>query len=265
MWPSWVSRSCDEMEAAVHALLLELGEDPRRPGLAGAARRYVGSLLASTAGYGVPVPAARHALTSAPAAQAAVETEAAAVEVPTALRCGCCVLASEARGLSRGPSPALPAAGGEPCPAGEPGTAAAAARSQGAARASGGAAVVLERLHGGVAAYHLRFASQCEHHMLPFYGRLMVALAAPSGDAASSGGGGTAAGAAQPLSGEAAEPRRAQAAAVAAQGLGAAGAEAEPRVCAERVEALVTAITRRLQVGFFAQGVDVLARSGRGE
>lgn len=44
------------MEDAVRALLTEVGEDPRRPGLRGAPERYVAFLLASTAGYSTPLP-----------------------------------------------------------------------------------------------------------------------------------------------------------------------------------------------------------------
>ncbi|GLI70531.1 hypothetical protein VaNZ11_015446 [Volvox africanus] len=48
--------SCEEMEAAVQRLLVEMGENPHRQGLAGAARRYVMSLLASTSGYHMQLP-----------------------------------------------------------------------------------------------------------------------------------------------------------------------------------------------------------------
>lgn len=45
-----------DMQAAVAALLAELGEDPRRPGLRATAAQYVAALLASTSGYTMPAP-----------------------------------------------------------------------------------------------------------------------------------------------------------------------------------------------------------------
>ena len=53
------------MEDAVRALLIEVGEDPSRPGLRGAPECYVAFLLASTAGYSTPLPQEANTISAA--------------------------------------------------------------------------------------------------------------------------------------------------------------------------------------------------------
>lgn len=171
------SCSCDSMEAAMQRLLLEIGEDPHRRGLQGSARRYVESLLASTSGYQQQLP---HGVTEPVLVEEEEEGSGrgAGPAVTPAGGCPCC---SAARGGRSGH--------GRPCSAlgrQQVGTEAEGKWSSwgragsGSGRghrscAEGGGQVVERRTEGGLVTVRLPFASQCEHHMLPFYGTLMVA------------------------------------------------------------------------------------------
>ncbi len=218
------SCSCDAMEAAMQRLLLEIGEDPHRRGLHGSARRYVESLLTSTSGYqqqlpdGVtePVFVEEEGGTAAAAGAGAMVTPAGG--------CPCC---SAARGGRSGP--------GRPCSAlrgQQAGAEAERRRSSWGCAGSGmgrgcgscaerGGQVVERRTEGGLVTVRLPFASQCEHHMLPFYGTLMVAYRP--------GREGT-----QELQGQ--------------QQQGEVGEEEAGLVDVREVQAVVSAFTQRLQV-----------------
>ncbi|GLC35363.1 hypothetical protein PLESTF_001212500 [Pleodorina starrii] len=250
---------CEEMEAAVQQLLVELGEEPNRPGLAGASRRYVMSLLASTSGYHMQPPtpqaadhlkqqqqqlevqqqqreAQRGAGMSGLACAAGGEGGlaaggvAAAADVCSRPRC-CGVAGSTGQGASAGrgacghhhhagssgrgggclgaTQPAAPAGLtsslnglGRSRTATDPAAAAAAGGASGlcahaascrspsqppppqqqqqqplsgrAPEAAGDEVALASGPLRGAVTLRMPFASQCEHHMLPFYGNLMV-------------------------------------------------------------------------------------------
>ncbi|PNH12046.1 GTP cyclohydrolase 1 [Tetrabaena socialis] len=207
---------CEEMEGAVQQLLAELGEDPHRAGLAGSARRYVMSLLASTSGYQQQRQGQRQQ-------QGQQGQQAVALGGGAAAGRSCCAVASVALGAGQRGAAALhtPADGaGHASHAAWPGARCTSRACGCTLRSSGGgssnngagrmeascdacctpAAGLLCKAAGAAAArvvprgpsplrgavtLRLPFASQCEHHMLPFYGNLMVSYI-PHGDVAGS-------------------------------------------------------------------------------
>ncbi|KAG2432468.1 hypothetical protein HXX76_008813 [Chlamydomonas incerta] len=179
--------ACDEMEGAVQQLIAELGENPGRPGLAGSARRYVMSLLASTSGYTQQQPA--------PAGGAAAATTAAAAAGcgPAAAGSGAVGQQMEAQAVAgAGAVSVRPAGCSRCCCASELASAHMAHDEHHAASAAGGILDQEQEGSGcasrtasgqasgvgplsGIVTLRLPFSSQCEHHMLPFYGELLVA------------------------------------------------------------------------------------------
>lgn len=130
------------------------------------------SLLASTSGYHQQLPSAQHGL-SQPAAPLGLPAPAAAHH------CSCCCHAA-------GPATSVPA--GAP-PSNSCSGAAAPSLSSSSQLAS-----QVHSQHRGphnltFSTFQTLFSSQCEHHMLPFYGRIMVATTRPIGAAAGSGTG----------------------------------------------------------------------------
>ncbi|KAG2498756.1 hypothetical protein HYH03_003495 [Edaphochlamys debaryana] len=192
---------CDEMESAMQQLIAELGENPHRPGLAGSARRYVMSLLASTSGYNQhsqvlgggqaqdssACPSSAQTQTQGQGqAQQELGPGRSSLAAGGCARGCCCGAGASAQGSGAGGlTPRSPQAlGGR----------------RGRSGASGPTQLQEGPLQGAVVTC-LPFSSQCEHHMLPFYGNLMVAYfpsedsVRPSGSgAAPSGSDGSAAG-----------------------------------------------------------------------
>lgn len=156
------------------ALLAELGDDVRRSALRGTARRYVSSLLASTSGYQAKLPGsdARAAATAVVSVEA-VKSKLLPIAADSEARlpyCDSCVEAMDAES-----SQARRVACAERC-----------CSSSTCCHSTSHSVSVLTqagRPHAVLQA-SVPFHSQCEHHMLPFYGHVHVALIAPEGDSA---------------------------------------------------------------------------------
>uniref|UniRef100_A0A7S3R2M8 GTP cyclohydrolase 1 n=1 Tax=Dunaliella tertiolecta TaxID=3047 RepID=A0A7S3R2M8_DUNTE len=173
------------MEAAVQSLLAEMGECPSRTGLQGSARRYVATLLASTSGYHRHnhhrADSQRHSSVApwvhAPH-QHQHQEQQQEQQQRTHSSSSCCSDQSQRSlgggeaaagtgrlGLSQTHScmPTAAAAPGEPCHS-----------SQGGHGNEVGAQGVRDVQLSCVV---VPFNSQCEHHMLPFYGSATVVFA----------------------------------------------------------------------------------------
>ena len=171
--------ACDEMEGAMQQLIAELGENPTRPGLAGSARRYVMSLLASTSGY-----------TQQPAVLGASMSVSAGASASAAATAGYGLEAAAGSGANVGAASARPAGCSRCCCAGELASAHAEQEqdlegSGCSSRTASGPQAGSGPLRG-VVTLRLPFSSQCEHHMLPFYGELLIAYIADDSSASSS-------------------------------------------------------------------------------
>ncbi|KAL4437290.1 hypothetical protein ABPG75_004429 [Micractinium tetrahymenae] len=153
------------MVAATQQLLLSVGEDPARKGLNGGAARYASWLLSATAGYRMHPPS-------------------------------CCAGAACAGGCSGIGSPVAAAELGPPTPdehSPDPSDASSDDMStevpfilgmreaEAAAAAAAGQPPELAQQaqrpaqQDGVQTFSAHFSSQCEHHLLPFYGTLRLA------------------------------------------------------------------------------------------
>ncbi len=163
-----------EMEGAMRVLLREVGEDPGRPALQAAARRYVSHLLASTAGYRqrlgqqqeVAAAGQQHCSTASQAEATAGEAPAASASTSAAeQRQAAAAAAAEQIPQNAHTSSSSSRGGGD--------SASQAQQQQQQAQP--------QAAEGGVHHFDAPFASQCEHHMLPFQGSAHIAYLLPPG------------------------------------------------------------------------------------
>ncbi|KAG2454032.1 hypothetical protein HYH02_001073 [Chlamydomonas schloesseri] len=194
--------ACDEMEGAVQQLIAELGENPARPGLAGSARRYVMSLLASTSGYTQQAPAPLGGAAGAGAGMGAGAPRQAADGTGSRGDAGAAGQQQAEGEAGAGGAGVRPAGCSRCCCTGDLASALSQHERQHAASGANGLVARLEkegcsaRAASGqqagagplssVVTMRLPFSSQCEHHMLPFYGELMVAYVADCSSGSSS-------------------------------------------------------------------------------
>lgn len=170
--------SFDAMVAAAETLLRSVGEDPSRPGLRSSARRYIEWLQSTTIGYSMQsmidavlesgwskhieprtpddasLTSTSDAFSSSSSASEDVHMDASPCFVHLRENRNACSTDEEDVVLSKDES-ALP---------------------------SGIAGYSMASLHGQeVHLFSTQFTSQCEHHLLPFYGSIQVAYMLPSG------------------------------------------------------------------------------------
>lgn len=153
------------MVEAAAALLEGVGEDPSCPALADACRRYVSWLHAATAGYRMALPCATDLGPATPGFHTPDRASDASSDecmVPAE----CFQTGSDKAGAMGDPCCAC-------CTSGGGGDSLRAAGTVGAADAAEAAAAAATA--GGIVTFSTHFASQCEHHLLPFHGELLLA------------------------------------------------------------------------------------------
>lgn len=174
------------LQASHHANRADVPVAPCVPapqGLKGGAARYVGWLRSATAGYRMQLLSSHAGAAAAAEAAAAAAVEQLGPPTPDEHSPDPSDASSDDMSADAPCCPSGPAEGG--CGCNDNGQAADGQQQQPQQQQQ------QQQGAEGVHTFSAQFSSQCEHHLLPFYGRLKLAYRLPAGASAGSSGGGS--------------------------------------------------------------------------